>query len=586
MNLRQVLCQLGLLFLVLSAIQVVIALWAGVQWLAGVDAERQAFIALLISAGIGSLLGLAGWLLNRRFQEWLVGRREALLLVAMTWILGAALCGVPYFAWAKITYTAPAPMDTTTAEAAPTADVLAPPARAADVPGAWADAGGVVEEVTPIRTPPDAFSPPEMEPSGADSNGPVAPPALVRGTHPFDSFASCYFEAMSGLSTTGATILTEIGTVPRSLLLWRALTHWLGGLGIVVLFVAVLPSLGAGGKKLFRVESSGVQQTGVRPHIAETARMLWLIYVGLTVTQTLLLRMAGMTWFDAVCHTFSTLATGGFSTLDTSLGGFNSVSINIITMIFMILAGVNFGIYYNLIRRRFRTVWRDPELRLYLLLVLVASTVITISIADHAIVLTTGEVLEPSIVNALHHGMFQGVSIHTGTGFCTADYDRWGFVPHAVLIITMFAGASAGSTAGGIKIIRIWIMLRIMVSEIERAFRPNVVRPLKVGGSVIGPELRQGTLAYILGAILIFVAGSFLLMVLEHHPDMTYVTSASATAATFFNVGPGFGLVGPDENYNWMTPASKTLLSLLMALGRLELFAIIVLFAPRFWSGD
>lgn len=598
MNFRQVLCQLGLLFLVLSVLQLVIASWAGIEWLFGEPREREAFAALLISAGVGALLGLAAWFLNRRFQEWLVGRREALLLVGMTWILGAALCGLPYHVWARL---ADAATNVSSHDARPAADVdtALEPRDPSHSPSGEPDAAppGVSAERlrdsdepvdldppahgTPLPPPPAEAIPPGVEPDAA-----AAERAIAVGAHPFNAFTNCYFEAMSGLTTTGATILTEIGSVPPSLLLWRALTHWLGGLGIVVLFVAVLPSLGAGGKKLFRVEAPGPQPEGVRPHIAETARVLWLIYVGLTVVQTVCLRLAGMSWFDAVCHTFATLATGGFSTMDTSLGGYTSSVINIVTIVFMVLAGVNFGIYYNLFRRRFGSVWRDPELRLYLLLLVVASTVVTISIIDRPMTLTTGDQLPPGVATALEHGVFQVVSIQTTTGFCTADFNRWPFVAQAVLVLLMFVGGSAGSTAGGIKVIRVWIMLKVMAAEIERSFRPNVVRPLKIGAGGISPELRLATLAYVLGAILIFAGGAFFIMVIERHPDMTFVTAAGASAATFFNVGPGLGAVGAVENYSWMSPASKTLLSLLMALGRLELFAIVVLFVPRFWRGD
>ena len=446
-----------------------------------------------------------------RPQTRILGRREALLLVAGSWIVGAALAALPYFAWAHISDNVPA-------------------------------AGQ------------------------------------------FRSPVNCYFESMSGLTTTGATILTGIHTIPRSILLWRAMTHWLGGLGVVVLFVAVLPSLGVGGKKLFRVEAPGPEPEGVHPHIRETARILWMIYLGLTVAETLALRIAGMSWFDSVCHTFATLATGGFSTIDASVGGFHhTLAIDVIVIVFMVFAGVNFGLYYQIIRRRFSSVWRDAELRLYLAFLLVGSVIVVLTIFNSPIHLTNGDVCPPSIGEAVRQGVFTTVSIQTTTGFCTADFDKWPFIAKAVLLLLMFVGGSAGSTGGGIKVIRILIAFKVMVSELERVFRPNVVRPVKISNSTISPELRLGTLAYVLGIILLFGLGTGLLMAFEPVGQIEITTAASASVATLCNIGPGLAKVGAIQNYAWLTDASKLVLVVLMALGRLEVFAILVLFVPRFW---
>ncbi|HNO79369.1 MAG TPA: TrkH family potassium uptake protein [Phycisphaerae bacterium] len=407
----------------------------------------------------------------------------------------------------------------------------------------------------------------------------------VPGTeHPFREPVSCVFESMSGLTTTGATVLTKIDRMPRSILLWRALTHWLGGLGIVVLFVAVLPSMGVEGKRLFRVEAPGPEPEGVHPHIRETARTLWLIYVGITILQILALRIAGMDVFNSVCHTFATLATGGFSTHNASLGGFhNNIAIDIIVLFFMICAGVNFGLYYHLIRGRFRAVYQDSELRLYLTIMFVVTAIVTFTIANQPIKLTTGETLQPSWIEAARQSALTTVSVQTTTGFCTSDFNLWPFLAKALLLLVMFVGGCAGSTGGGIKVIRVLIAFKVMVAELERVFRPNVVRPLKVGKATIGPELRLATLAYVFGLILLFGAGTGLLKLFEPNGTIDMTTAASASVATLCNIGPGLAKVGAVENYAWFTAPSKCVMIILMALGRLEVFAILVLFSPRFW---
>ncbi|MBL1218729.1 MAG: TrkH family potassium uptake protein [Planctomycetes bacterium] len=525
--------QLGLLLLVLSGAIFIVALWSGFELVfASADiaaGERQAFIPLLLSAGIGCAIGVGLTIphqLTRRAGQHTaqIGRREALLLVAMSWLIGAAVAGLPYFLWAHMT-----DHDT---------------------------------------------------PAGLSAS-------VVENEHIWQSFADCYFEAMSGLTTTGATVLSSIEVIPRSILLWRATTHWLGGLGIVVLFVAVLPSLGVGGKKLFRVESPGPTPEGVRPHIRETARILWFIYCGITLAEILALWFAGMSWFEATCHTFATLATGGFSTLNASVGGYRSVSVDVIIIVFMLLAGVNFGLYDHLIHRRFKSFYRDPELRLYLIILAIGSAIVVISLLNTPITTTTGETLDPSVGSAVRHGVFTVVSVQTTTGFCTADFNNWPQIAQGTLILLMFIGASAGSTGGGIKVIRVLIAMKVMVREIERSFRPSVIRSVKAGHTTVAPELKLATLGYILGVILIFLAGMFLLLFFErHHETMSFDTALSASAATLCNIGPGLGLVGAVENYSWFSMPSKIVMSLLMAVGRLEVFAIVVLLSPRFWRGD
>lgn len=510
MNVRYVLSQLGVLFVVLACLLLVTAFYGLMRWYAGQPDELVAAGALTIGAACGALLGGVLWFVNRRRVSHL-GRKEALLLVALSWLIGAAIAAAPFLAWSR----------------------LADP---------------------------------------------------VEGGRAFDSFINCYFEAMSGLTTTGATVLTDLGSLPKSLLLWRAATHWLGGLGIVVLFVAVLPSLGVGGKKLFRAEAPGPEQEGVHPHIRETARMLWLIYFGLTLAQTIALRIAGMSWIDALCHTFATLATGGFSTTDASIGGYDSVAVHIIVIVFMVAAGVNFGLYYQLMRKRWTAVLRDVELRFYLGLLLAGTIVVSVTIWGTGIVRTDGTAVEGTVGNALLYGGFTTVSIQTTTGFCTADFNLWPFLAKGTLLALMFVGGSAGSTGGGIKVIRIWIAGKILLAEIERVFRPHVVRPMKIGRTVVSPELKLATVSYILGIILLFAMGAGLLMILEDPEKIDFATAATASVATLCNIGPGLAQVGAVENYEWFSGSSKLVMSMLMALGRLEIFAIIVLFDPRFWK--
>lgn len=532
MSILFVIRQLGKLMMVLSLSLTAMALYSLLTWLSADDPtaaarEHAALMSLLGTIGAGVLLGAVMIFATRRQANDFLGRREALLMVASTWILGAALSALPFFIWAQI------------------------------------------------------------EPTVYDQ-------------HPFKQYIPCFFEAMSGLTTTGATVLgvdpadpmhLDIENLPRGLLLWRAATHWLGGLGIVVLFVAVLPMVGVGGKKLFQLESSVQSPGGVRPRIAETARVLWIIYLVFTVAQILLLKIFGgpeMDWFNAVCHTFATLATGGFSTSSASAAHFNSAAVDWIIIVFMLLAGVNFGLYYHIARRNLRAVLGDTEFRAYLTIIALSSAVVTWQLWGAKIVTTAGLTIEDAgFIKALRYGVFQVISMQTTTGYCTADFDQWDFVSKAVLLTLMFVGGCAGSTGGGLKVIRFVVVFKVMLAEIERVFRPNVVRTVRVGRTVIDADLRQATLVYLLIAFLIFAVGTILLMLFEsQHKGIDFTTAVTTSAATLNNIGPGLLKVGATGNYGWFSQPSLVLLSILMALGRLELYAILVLFLPRFWRGE
>ena len=507
MDLRLVVRQLAILLGLLSASVVVVALGIAAAWPG--PAEVPALWALGATAVVGLAVAGALWLLGRGAPRE-VGRREALLLVGASWLIGAGLAALPFWLWAQ-----------------------------------WSGSLG----------------------------------------HPFAGYAHCYFEAMSGLTTTGATVLGDVDGLPRALLLWRALTHWLGGLGIVVLFVAVLPGLGVGGKKLFQIESTGPAAQGVRPRIRETARVLWTIYCGMTVLLVLLLLALGVSVFEAVCYTFATVSTGGFGTHGASVGHFDSVAVQGVVAAFMVLGGVNFGLYYLLFRGQYRAVRRDPELRLYLGLLALGTLVATASLYGGAITTTAGRAIEAAGVwEALRYGAFQIFAIHTTTGFATADFDAWPAPGKAAVVLALFVGGSAGSTSGGIKVLRVLIAGKVILAEIERVFRPYVVLPVRLGGTTIEPELRTGTLVYLLLTIGLFALGTAAILLIE--PGPTFLTAASASASTLNNIGPGFGAVGPVENYGGFSAGSQLVMSLLMALGRLEIYAVFVLFLPGFWRSE
>ena len=512
MDYRFVLRQLGVLFVVLGGSMLFSLAWAVGDYYQGNTHEWPAIVALLISMGICVIVGGIAYVLGKTSPVGL-GRREALLLVAGSWLFGAALAALPAYFWAK-------------SQGQPDSDT------------------------------------------------------------PFSQYVNCYFEAMSGLTTTGASVLSNIEVIPPAILFWRAFTHWLGGLGIVVLFVAVFPALGVGGKRLFRIEAPGPTPEGVRPKIAETARVLWLIYLLLTLTETALLRLLGLSWFEALSHTFATLATGGFSTKNASIGHYDSIGVQGVILVFMILAGVNFGLYYHISRGRWSAAWQDRELRVYLCILALASCLVIGSIWHRPVVTTQEEHVGPSLATAARYGVFQVVSLQTTTGFCTAEFDHWPFVAKATLMILMFIGASSGSTGGGIKVVRIVLGFKIMWAELEKVFRPNVVRTIRVGKAAIDADLKLATLVYICTILFLFAIGTMLIMVCESGGPIDVTTAATASAATLNNIGPGLAEVSATANYGWFTPQAKLVMSLLMVLGRLEVYAIFVLFMPRFWRSE
>jgi trk system potassium uptake protein len=407
----------------------------------------------------------------------------------------------------------------------------------------------------------------------------------------FRGFVNPFFEAMSGLTTCGATILSDIESLPQSILLWRSLIQWIGGLGVVVLFVAVLPSLGTGGKRMFLTESTGPTPEGLRPHVRETARTLWSFYLGMTVAEIAMLMLFGMSPFESICHAFTTVSTGGFSTRNGSIAAFDSMAIEAVVTFFMLLSGVGFSLYYFAMRRRFEPIRRSSELHLYL------GIVVVVSFCCFAVLYGTGmmnpdfriDVIgggeEPaSIVQSARYSIFTVVSILTTTGYGTAVFEDWPGPALVCLMGIILVGGMAGSTAGGMKIIRVWIAGKLMISEVEREFRPSVIRPLKIGRSIISPEVRTSAIVLVLFTITLVGVGAGLLKVFEGTDGIDLTTAASAAASAIANVGPGLGKVGADDNYLWMANGSKLTLTALMLLGRLELFVVFALFTRRFWD--
>jgi trk system potassium uptake protein TrkH len=384
-------------------------------------------------------------------------------------------------------------------------------------------------------------------------------------------FTDAVFESISGFTTTGASILTDIEGRSHATLFWRALTHWLGGMGIVLLAVAILPLLGVGGMQLFRAEVPGPVAERLTPRIRETAKRLWGVYVLLTALEVLALLMAGMGLFDAVCHAFATMATGGFSNNDSSVGGYGSPAVEWIIIVFMFLAGVNFSLHYLALTGRWRVYHQDEEFRFYAVILGLASALLVV------VLLTAG--LYPGAGSAVRLALFQVVSITTTTGFGTADYLLWPPFAHAILLMLMAVGGCAGSTGGGIKVMRVLILLKHAKLELRKVLHPRAVITLWFNNRAVSAGLQTNVLGFFLLFMTVYGLGVLLLTL----GGRDLVTSVGATAATLGNIGPGLGLVGPASNYAALLGWEKWLLMLLMIIGRLELFTVLVLFLPAAW---
>lgn len=392
-------------------------------------------------------------------------------------------------------------------------------------------------------------------------------PFIISGEIP--GITNAFFETASGFSTTGSTILTDIEAMPHGLLFWRSMTHWIGGMGIIVLSLAILPLLGIGGMQLFIAEVPGPTPDKLHPRITQTAKRLWLIYVLLTILETILLMLGGMDVFDGLCHSFGTMATGGFGTRNTSIEGF-SPYIQYVIALFMILAGMNFTLHFFLLTGMFRNVWKNEEFRFYLFVIGALTFAITVSL------IIAGNI---RVEESFRHALFQTVSIITTTGFISADYLTWPFFATMLIFAAMFTGGCAGSTGGGIKMVRHLLLLKNSSLELRRLIHPMAVIPLKLNKRVIPQEIIFNVLAFFLLYILIFGAGTLVMAML----GLDFETSLGAVAASIGNIGPGLGRVGPVHNFAWIPDAGKWVLALLMIMGRLELFTVLIIFSRSFW---
>lgn len=383
-------------------------------------------------------------------------------------------------------------------------------------------------------------------------------------------FTDAYFESISGFTTTGASIITDIESLPEGILLWRSLTQWLGGMGIIVLSIAILPFLGIGGMQLYKAEIPSPVVDKLKPRISETARILWKIYLLMTLLQVVLLLGGGMSLFDAVCHAFCTMPTGGFSTKNAGIAQFNSAYFDFVIMIFMLLAGINFSLHYRLLKGDLKIFGKDSECRVFLVIVGAFILLVTLDIY--------GDVYK-SLSQAFRFAAFQVSSIITTTGFVSADYEKWPHFSQLILFICMFFGAMAGSTGGGIKIVRLILMVKHGYQQIFRIIHPHAVTTVKLDGQAVSTDVLGSIWGFFFLYMGLFVVASLVMAGL----GLDFITSISSVAASIGNIGPGFGLVGPIRNYLEIPEAGKWVLISCMLLGRLEIYTVIVLLVPEYW---
>jgi trk system potassium uptake protein TrkH len=509
MNVRYAIQVASLSLLLIAVAMIPIGLWSA--WLDRPDewAAAQALLATVLLACLIYLPIRFG--LTPPSNHF--GRREAFLMVGLTWLVAPVLSGLPFFLWAVLFH------------------------------------------------------------------------ATAFDAHPFASPVNCYFEAMSGLTTTGASILADIEAVPRGLLLWRSTTHWLGGLGIVLLFVALLPMLGTTGKKLHFVESTGPSPGGTQPRIRDTARILWISYTLITLVSIVALWLAGLPWFNAICETFGAIATGGFSVRNQSIAAYDSSTVDAILIIVMLLGALNFSLYYELARGRWRMVWRDPEFRLFILVIVATSTIVVTAIHGTRIITIAGQERHADWLTSMRYGIFNLVSMHTDAGFATADFGLWSFQALAAIAFGTFIGGCAGSTTGGIKVVRLLAAGKILWHQLQKTIRPEQVKLLRIGHRTLDIVEQTSILVTILCFLLALFGGTCALVIIGAEGRVVDLTTAfSASLANLCTAGPGFGSVGPSQNYLWLPDISKLVLCFLMLIGRLEIVPILALLHYRFWK--
>lgn len=394
-------------------------------------------------------------------------------------------------------------------------------------------------------------------------------PFMLSGSIP--SFTDAFFETMSGFTTTGATILTDIEKLPHGILFWRSLTHWIGGMGIIVLSLAILPFLGVGGMQLFKAEVPGPVADKLTPRITETAKILWVVYLAFTLAETGLLMLGGMNLFEGFCHAFGTLATGGYSTKNASIGAYASSYIHYVIIVFMLLAGTNFSLHYRFLRGDFKVYLKNQEFMFFLSIIGLSTFFIGMFTFFHS-----GQ----SLLHSFRDTLFQVVSIITTTGYGTADYEQWSSSAQVILFFLMFIGGCAGSTGGGMKVIRVFILSKFVFSEIVRLLHPHAVVPVRIGKTVIGRDVLTNVFGFFVLYVFIFVVSVLIMAGM----GLDIVSAFGSVAATLGNIGPGLGSVGPTDNYAHIPLLGKWVLSLLMLIGRLEVFTVVILFTPSFWQ--
>jgi trk/ktr system potassium uptake protein len=409
-------------------------------------------------------------------------------------------------------------------------------------------------------------------------------PFVVGGV--LESYTDAFFETVSGFTTTGATILggggnPAIEDIPASFLFWRSLTHWMGGMGIIVLTLAILPILGVGGMQLFKAEVPGPSADKLTPRVRETARRLWLIYVGFTAVQVLAL-LPAMSFFDAVNHAFATMATGGFSTLNGSVGQFDSAYVDWVVILFMFFAGVNFALHFRMLRGKAITVFKDTELRVYAAVVAISSLVIAVGLWEPVRALMPGTELSQGyagFLDALRFGAFQATAIVTTTGFGTADYELWPPMAIGTIFLLFFVGGMAGSTGGGVKVVRVVLLFKNSFKEIKQLVHPQALLNVRLNGKVVSQDIMRNVLSFMVLYLGLIGAGTLALSII----GVDLLTSFGAAISSVGNVGPAFGSLGPSENYAHLPGLAKWVLSFLMVAGRLEIFTMLIIFAPSFW---
>ncbi|MBR4113998.1 MAG: TrkH family potassium uptake protein [Anaerotignum sp.] len=384
-----------------------------------------------------------------------------------------------------------------------------------------------------------------------------------------NGFINCFFETVSGFTTTGASILTEIEGLPMSILFWRSFTHWIGGMGILVFMLAILPMGDERSMYLMKAEAPGPMVSKLVPKVKSTAKLLYKIYIALTVIEMVLLLLGGMPLFDSVVNSFSTAGTGGFAILNSSIAGYNNAYYEYVITIFMLLFGINFNLYYLMILRDFKSIWKNEELRYYVVIVVAC------------IVLITGNIysMYPTFESAFRHAAFQVAAIVTTTGFATANFDLWPEFSKTLIFCLTILGACAGSTGGGIKVSRLIILLKLAYREIRHIVHPRSVNLIKLDGYKVEEDVVRGVTGYIVVYVLLLL-GSFILISFDNYD---FTTSLTSVVTCLGNVGPGFAMVGPVENFSFFSGFSKLVLCMDMLLGRLEIFPIIMLFAPSIW---